>query len=298
MKDSMVKELKLAKFCHDCDWRISRPFTCILNAQKSLREITCFKLADWEFYAGVILKNRHALRSVKIEKNLAPEIDLKAFSSCKNLEHLWISQYSSSHFGQHQSWFPHAIRVDQRLINLKHLPTSLKSLHILDQTVEAAQIKSIPQRLKKLEILDLQFLGTWDGKSFGMCTETVSEILHLRSLKCLFLEEIRTIEAYIAHSLNSSLSEINLIPAECSQIIKSYGCVVCGILIAEKLPCADFMSEWQPRVSCYLENNVCNPEDIPFYGHHDELLTDNSDEGEELDNWDRESEEERNNQAP
>ncbi|CAL8131456.1 unnamed protein product [Orchesella dallaii] len=256
ISDNELQQLRLIKYCHDCDWRISRPFTTILKAQRALQELTCFKLSDWEFYAGVIKRNEESLHSVTIEKNLAPIIDLEVFATCKNLEYLWISQYGSMNMGRsvsNGSCQIRSLRFDPRLANLDKLPVSIKHLHILDQTAETSQIKTIPLRLKNLETLELQFLGSWNGKSFGLTTGMISEIFQLRKLDCLFLEEIVSIDAYMLNSpLQQLISEVNLIPMECSQIIKGFGCVMYGILVAEKLPSPDFMPKWQERVTCYL----------------------------------------------
>ncbi|ODN01325.1 hypothetical protein Ocin01_05347 [Orchesella cincta] len=285
--ENELKQLRLSKYCHDCDWRISRPFTAILKAQRALQELTCFKLSDWEFYAGVIKRNCDSLLSVTIEKNLAPIIDLEVFATCNSLEYLWISQYGSINAGRsinnggngNGSCQIRSLRFDPRLSNLDKLPVSLKHLHILDQTAETSQIKTIPLRLKNLETLELQFLGSWNGKSFGLTTGMISEILQLRKLNCLFLEEIVAIDAYMFNSpLQQLISEVNLIPMECSQIIKSFGCVMYGILVAEKLPSPDFMPKWEERVTCYLtaeENdpeNALEPDDLEMWQAAAEML--------------------------
>lgn len=255
--------------------------------QRSLEELVCFKLSDWEFYAGIIAHNECSLKSVTIEKNLAPVIDLSAFSGCVNLKRLWISQYSSPKLGQPSYSHLQTVRVDQRLTNLNTLPVGITHLHILDQTVEAVQIQTIPQRLKQLEVLDLQFLGSWNGKSFGMSTETVKDILHLRNLKCLFLEEIRTLDAYMEDTLENALSRINLIPIQYSQLMKSVGCIINGILVAERLPDSNFMPEWKSRVACYFDNVVSHFGEFDNY----EFPQEEEEEEEELYEEDEEEDE-------
>lgn len=265
--------------------------------QRSLNELVCFKLSDWEFYAGIIAHNKCSLQSVTIEKNLAPVIDLSAFSACVNLKHLWISQYSSPKLGQPNYTHFQPVRVDQRLTNLNSLPINIRYLHILDQTVEAAQIQTIPQRLKKLEVLDLQFLGSWNGRSFGMSAETVKDILHLRNLKCLFLEEIRTLDAYMQDTLENALSGINLIPIQYSQLIKSVGCLINGILVAERLPDSNFMPKWKSRVARYFHNCTSYSEEVENYEFPQEadeelhwLYDEDEDEEEEEDLYNEEEE--------
>lgn len=191
-----------------------------------------------------------------IEKNMTPVIDLGAFETCENLEYLWISQFGSPNLREihhNTDYYPgHSIRFDQRLTNLDKLPINLKSLHILDQTTDASKIQSIPQRLKRLETLDLQFIGCWNGRDFGLTERTILEIVQLRKLNNLFLEEIRKTEKLNSRALGI-IAEINLIPEECSQFISRVGCILSGVLVAEKLPCPDFLPDWQARVSSYFE---------------------------------------------
>jgi len=190
------------------------------------------------------------------------------------------------------------IRFDPRITNLDKLPIGIKSLHILDQTADTTQIKSIPRRLKNLETLELQFLGSWDGNSFGMTADTVAEIVQLRKLNCLFLEEIRTLDFHYIRHERDILSEINLIPKECSQILINYGCVVVGVLIAEKLPSADYMPEWRARVESYFEyENRALTWNVYYRPHNEELrpdilalLEDDEEEEEEEDQYESDNE--------
>jgi len=148
------------------------------------------------------------------------------------------------------------------------LPVGIKFLHLLDQTVDINQIRSIPRTLKNLETLDLQFIGDWNGSSFGMSNEILTELVQMRKLACFFLEEIRTMAFHYTRAEPDILSDINLIPKLCSQILINYGCVAVGILIAEKLPTSDFMPEWRGRVDRYFENGNNNFTWEGHYGLH------------------------------